>query len=100
MIRMLPADVKAIIVETLAEQQRLHHNDIDEVVLKALVATLGSLGIDEEDRKELRADFQHLRRWRRTVEQTQNYTFNVLITVIVTSFVGAMWLGIKATLAN
>ena len=49
---------------------------------------------------ELRADFQHLRRWRRSVEQAQSYTFKAVITVIVTGFVGAVWLGIKATLGK
>ena len=51
-------------------------------------------------RIELRADFQHLRRWRRSVEQAQSYTFKTVITVIVTGFVGAVWLGIKATLGK
>jgi hypothetical protein len=49
---------------------------------------------------ELRADFQHLRRWRRSVEQAQSYTFKAVITVIATGFVGAVWLGIKATLGK
>ena len=49
---------------------------------------------------ELRTDFQHLRRWRRSAEQAQSYTFKAVITVIVTGFVGAVWLGIKATLGK
>lgn len=49
---------------------------------------------------ELRADFQHLRRWRRSVEQAQSYTFKAMITVIVTGFVGAVWLGIKVMLGK
>ena len=49
---------------------------------------------------EMRADFQHLRRRRRSVEQAQSYTFKAVITVIVTGFVGAVWLGIKATLGK
>ncbi len=93
-------DVRAIVVETLAEQQRLHHDDIDAVVLKAVATILSSFGIEESDRRELRADFQHLRRWRRSVEQAQSYTFKAVITVIVTGFVGAVWLGIKATLGK
>src|SRR5258708_23647999 len=51
-------------------------------------------------RIELRADFQHLRRWRKSVEQAQSYTFKAVITVIVTGFIGAVWLGIKATLGK
>ena len=51
------ADVRAIVVETLAEQQRIRHDDIDAVVLKVVATTLTSFGIDEEDRKELRPIF-------------------------------------------
>ena len=99
MTDMQAVDIRAIVIETLAEQQRLRHEDIDAVVLKAIEATLISFGIDE-DRKEVRADFQHLRRWRRSVEQAQSYTFKAVITVIATGFVGAIWLGIKATLGK
>lgn len=48
-------------------------------------------------RIELRADFQHLRP-RKSVEQAQSYTFKAVITIIVTGFVGAVWLGIKVML--
>ena len=49
---------------------------------------------------QVRADFQHLRRWRKSVEQAQSYTFKAVITVIATGFVGAVWLGIKVTLGK
>ena len=94
------ASIRAIVVETLAEQQRLHRDDIDAVVLKSVATVLSSFGIENEDRKELRADLQHLRRWRRSVEQAQSYTFKAVISVIATGFVGAVWLGIKATLGK
>jgi hypothetical protein len=100
MTEMQAADIRAIVIETLAEQQRLRHEDIDAVVLKAVATTLTSFGIEEADRRELRADFQHLRRWRRSVEQAQSYTFKAVITVIATGFVGAVWLGIKGTLGK
>ena len=73
---------------------------IDAVVFKAVTTTLTSFGIDEEDRNEVRADFQHVRRWRRSIEQAQSYIFKVVLTVTVTGFVGAVWLGIKATLGK
>lgn len=87
-------------VETLAEQQRLHRDDIDAIVLKTIVIILNSFGIEEDDRRELRADFQHLRRWRKSVERAQSYTFKAAITVVVTGFVGAVWLGIKMMLGR
>ncbi|HWZ39330.1 MAG TPA: hypothetical protein VNY08_13615 [Bradyrhizobium sp.] len=93
-------DIRAIVVETLAEQQRLHRDDIDAIILKTIVTILTSFGIEEEDRKELRADFQHLRKWRKSVEQAQSYTFKAVITVIVTGFVGAVWLGVKVMLGK
>jgi hypothetical protein len=100
MNEMRSEDIRAIVVETLAEQQRIHRNDIDAVVLRTMVTILTSFGIEEEDRKELRADFQHLRRWRKSVEQAQSYTFKAMITVIVTGFVGAVWLGVKVVLGK
>jgi hypothetical protein len=93
-------DIKAIVAETLAEQQRLQREDIDAIVLNAVATTLMSFGIDESDRRELRADLQHLRRWRKSVEQAQGFTFKAVITVIVTGFVGAVWLGLKIMLAR
>jgi ABC-type transporter Mla maintaining outer membrane lipid asymmetry permease subunit MlaE len=93
-------EIRAVVVETLAEQQRLRFEDIDAVVLRTIATILTSFGIEEEDRKELRADFQHLRRWRKSVEQAQSYTFKAVITVIVTGFVGAVWLGFKVMLGK
>jgi hypothetical protein len=96
----LNEDVRAIVAEVLAEQQRLQRDDIDGIVFKAVATTLMSFGIDEGDRRELRADLQHLRRWRKSVEQAQGFTFKAAITVIVTGVVGAVWLGIKIMLAK
>jgi NADPH-dependent glutamate synthase beta subunit-like oxidoreductase len=93
-------DIRVVIAETLAEQQRLHQNDLDAVVLRTIASILTSFGIEEEDRKELRADFQHLRRWRKSVEQAQSYTFKAVITVIITGVVGAVWLGVKVMLGK
>jgi hypothetical protein len=55
---------------------------------------------DARSLTELRADFQHLRRWRRSVEQAQSYTFKAVITIIVSGFVGAVWLGVKVMLGK
>ncbi len=93
-------DIKAIVVETLNEQQRSRRDDIDAIVLRAVATTLTSFGIEEEDRRDLRADLQHLRRWRKSVEQAQSYTFKAVVTVIATGLVGAVWLGVKVVLGK
>ncbi|SFI47557.1 phage terminase large subunit [Bradyrhizobium sp. Gha] len=49
---------------------------------------------------EIRADFQHLRRWRKSVEQAQSYTFKAVISVIATGLMGAVWLGVKVVLSK
>ena len=100
MSEMSDDDIRTIVVETLAEQQRIHHGDIDAVVVRAIATILTSFGIEEEDRRELRADFQHLRRWRKSVEQAQSFTFKAVITIIVAGFLGAVWLGIKVMLGR
>jgi hypothetical protein len=92
--------IRAVVAETLAEQRRLHHEDVDAVALKAMTTILTSFGIEDADRRELRADLQHLRRWRKSVEQAQSYTFKAVITIIVTGFVGAVWLGFKVLLGK
>jgi hypothetical protein len=93
-------DIRVIVVETLAEQQRLQYSNIDAAVQRAVASILTSFGIEEEDRKELRADLQHLRRWRKSVEQAQSYTFKAVITVLVTGLIGAAWLGLKVMLGK
>jgi hypothetical protein len=97
---MTPDEIKGVVQEVLAEQKLLHPNDIDEVVLKTIATILTSFGIEEEDRKEIRADFVHLRKWRKSVEQAQSYTFKAVITVIATGFIGALWMGIKTALGK
>ena len=93
-------DIRTIVTETLAEQQRLQQESIDAIVLKAVATVLASFGIENDDRKELRADFEHLRRWRKSVEQAQSYTFKAVITVIATGLMGAVWLGVKVVLGK
>jgi hypothetical protein len=70
------------------------------VVLRTIATILTSFGIEEEDRIEIRADFQHLRKWRKSVEQAQGITFKVMITAIVTGVIGALWLGLKAVVGK
>lgn len=90
-------EIKSVVREVLAEQSP---NDVDAVVFKTIATILTSFGIEEEDRKEIRADFLHLRRWRKSVEQAQSYTFKAVITVLATGFVGALWMGIKTMMGK
>ena len=92
--------IRIVVAETLGEQQRLHHSDIAAVVDRAITTVLASFGIEVDDKRELRADCQHLRRWRKSVEQAQGFTFKAVISVIVAGMLGAVWLGIKVMLSK
>jgi hypothetical protein len=93
-------EIKGVVREVLAEQKQVSQPELDAVVMRTIATLLTSFGIEESDRIEVKADFSHLRRWRKSVEQAQSYTFKAVITVIATGFVGAVWLGIKTALGK
>jgi len=97
---MTPEEIREIVATVLEEESKRRGAAMDEVVLKAVATILTSFGIEEDDRKELQADFIHLRKWRKSVEQAQTLTFKVIVTAIVSGLVGAVWLGFKATLGK
>jgi polyhydroxyalkanoate synthesis regulator phasin len=95
---MTPEEIKKVVQEVLSEQRIANKADLEEAVYKTIATLLTSFGIEEADRVELKADFHHLRRWRKSVEQAQSYTFKIVITTIVTGFLGALWLGVQSFL--
>lgn len=97
---MLDHEIRTIVAEVLAEQRRQYNDDLGEVVAKAVAAILTSFGIEESERLEMKADFAHLRKWRRSVEQAQSYTFKIIVTTIVGGIVGAVVLGFKDMLGK
>ncbi|OSI28429.1 hypothetical protein [Bradyrhizobium canariense] len=99
-MKMADDEIRAIVAEMLAEQHRLQQANIDAIVLRTVASVLASFGIDNDDRKELRADFQHLRRWRTSVEQAQSYTLKAVITVIATGLMGVVGLSVKVVLGK
>ena len=95
---MTPQEVKAVVQEVLSEQRIASRAGLDDAATKTIATILLSFGIEEDDRKEVRADFEHLRKWRKSVETAQSYSFKIVITTIVTGFLGALWLGIQTIL--
>ena len=83
---------------TPSEIEELSEKVAEKTAKKAISGILLSLGIDDTDHKELRADFVHLRKWRQSVESVQNYTFKAIVTTIVGGFLGALWLGVSTFL--
>lgn len=93
-------EVKVIVAAVLAEQKRLHEDTIDDVVLRTVVNLLTSFGFEEDERKELKKDFVHLRKWRRSVDSATGMTFKIVVGTLVSGFLAAVWLGVKALLGK
>src|SRR5260370_36743164 len=92
---MQPHDIRVIVAEVLAEQQRLHNKEADKGVLETIATILTSFGIEDQDRIELRADFQHLRRWRKSTEQITRAGWKAIVTVLGTGASGRLLLGMQ-----
>lgn len=97
---MTQEEIREIVSAVLEEESRRRGAAVDEVILKAVATILTSFGIEEEDRIEMKADFVHLRKWRKSVEQAQSLTFKAVITAIATGVIGAVWLGVKTALGK
>ncbi len=93
-------EIRAIVRAVLDEERERHGQLMDDAVLKAVAQILTSFGIEDDEKREIRADFVHLRKWRKSVEGAQGLTFRVIVTMLITGFVGAVWLGIKALLGK
>jgi cytochrome P450 len=94
------SEVRQVVQAVLDAEKEKRASEVDDVALKTMAVILSAFGIEDEDRKEIRADFIHLRKWRKSVEQAQSYTFKAVITVIATGFAGAVWMGIKAAVGK
>lgn len=93
-------DIRRIVRAVLDAESERREKMLDDVVIRAVGTILTSFGMEEEDRLELRADFVHLRKWRKSVEQAQSVTFRAIIMVVVSGIIGAIWLGIKTVLGK
>jgi uncharacterized protein (UPF0371 family) len=93
-------EVRQVVQAVLDAEKETRASEVDDVALKTMAVILSAFGIEDEDRKEIRADFIHLRKWRKSVEQAQSYTFKAVITVIATGFAGAVWMGVKAAVGK
>lgn len=97
---MTPEEIREVVGAVLEEESKRRGAQLDEVVMKAVATILTGFGIKEADQIELQADFSHLRRWRKSVEQAQSLTFKMIFTAIMGGLIGAVWLGFKASLGK
>jgi hypothetical protein len=97
---MTEEQVRQVVLSVLRAERQYSAEHIDDTVLKTVSAILTSFGIEEDERKEIRADFLYVRKLRKSTETITRVGWTAAITVIVTGFLGVLWLGIKTMLAK
>jgi hypothetical protein len=90
--------INHIFTALVGGSEEMTEAEVKSIVESTVTQVFISFGLEGEDRKELQADLIHLRKWRKSVEQAQSYTFKIVITTIVTGFLGALWLGFQSIL--
>lgn len=86
-------EIRAVVATVLDEQR----DQAEAIAEKVVVRVLKSFGIHEGEREqeEMRLDFAHLRRWRKSVEQAGNYTVSAIIMTLITGVAALGWMGIR-----
>jgi len=95
---MSPLEIEAVVRQVLATEREETEKHIDEQTIKTMSVILTSFGIDDDERLEIKADFQHLRRSRQAYELVQRTGLKAAITVVITATLGALWLGVTSML--
>ena len=93
---MTQGEIRAVVAAVLVEQQAHVKQAVDE----ALTSFMARIGVDDDDHKELRADFEHLRKWRKAVEQGQSLTFKAVVATLASGFIALVWMGVKTFLGK
>jgi hypothetical protein len=94
------AEIREIVRQVMAEERRENAANLDLTMMKTVSAILTSFGIEDDERVEIRQDFQYLRRWRKTAERVTNTGVIAIVTIVVGGVASATWLGIKALMGK
>lgn len=89
------AEIRRIVHQVLQDERERANENFDAVVLKTISAILTSFGINDDEKKEIRDDFSHLRRWRKASEQVYRVSFGSAVVIIITGALGMVWMGFK-----
>lgn len=71
---------------------------VQDVVRTAVQETLITLGMDASDPMSLQQDMHFVREMRQTSEKLRSKGLLVMVGLLVSALLGAVWLGIKSSL--
>lgn len=78
----------------------MSEKELRDLVSSTVKDTLLGLGIDNSDPIEMQKDFQHLREWRESTDAAKRKGVLVVVTIIISSVLGAIAMGVKSYLGN
>ena len=91
-------EIAQVVRQVLAAERAENKDHLDETVLKTIASILTSFGINEDEQKDIRLDFQHLRRSRKAYDLIQTTGVKAAIGLVVASILTTLWLGVQALL--
>jgi hypothetical protein len=97
---MTAAEIQGIVHAVLAEQNRTLEHTQNELAERVAQKVLATLGLDEDETKDIRADFAHLRKWRQSMERVHTVGWTAAMTFVVTGLLAALWLGVKSAIGK
>lgn len=71
-------------------------NEIERIVAESVRQTLIQLGISTMDPLEMQKDMQHLREWRKSMENIKSKSMITILTIFLSGTIAALWLGFKS----
>lgn len=72
--------------------------ELERIVAESVRQTLIQLGISTLDPLEMQKDMQHLREWRKSMENVKSKAVITTLTVLLSGLLAAIWLGFKAVI--
>lgn len=70
--------------------------ELERLVAESVRQTLIQLGISTLDPLEMQKDMQHLREWRKSMENVKSKAMITTLTILLSGILAAIWLGVKA----
>lgn len=70
-------------------------DELERIVAESVRQTLIQLGISTLDPLEMQKDMQHLREWRKSMENIKSKAMITTLTVFLSGLLAALWLGFK-----
>lgn len=92
--------IRRVVHETLLEAGTMTRSDVRQVVREAVQETLLTLGVDAKNPLTVQQDMHFIRELRTASEKVRSRGLLVLVGILVTATMGALWIGIKGSLGH